>query len=89
MTARQSSWAAAALCCQELDDQLRTFPSEDSVRHLAQLDVTYVIVHSSWFPRKNGVRSKSLLAFGPWLKLEYRDPDSRVYSMHRPSKEES
>jgi hypothetical protein len=74
---------------QELYDQLRTFPSEDSVRHLAQLDVTYVIVHSSWFsPEERRQVEERLLAFGPWLKLEYTDPDSRVYSIHRPSKEE-
>ena len=35
---------------EQLYDQLKGFPSEDSVRHLAQLGVTYVIVHSSWFP---------------------------------------
>ena len=34
----------------ELYRQLESFPSEESVRHLAQLGVTYVIVHSSWFP---------------------------------------
>ena len=75
---------------EELYDQLRTFPSEDSVRHLAQLDVTYVIVHSSWFPRKNDAWSKNVcLAFGSSLRLEYMDPDSRVYSIHHASKKES
>jgi hypothetical protein len=74
----------------ELYDQLRTFPSEDSVRHLAELHVTYVIVHSSWFPPEERRQvEERLLAFGPWLKLEYTDPDSRVYSIHRPSKGES
>jgi len=75
---------------EELYDQLRTFPSEDSVRHLAQLDVTYVIVHSSWFPaEERRLVEERLLAFGSSLKLEYMDPDSRVYSIHRPSKKES
>lgn len=75
---------------EELYDQLRTFPSEDSIRHLAQLDVTYVIVHSSWFPpEERRLVEERLLSFGSSLKLEYMDPDSRVYSVHRPSKEES
>ena len=74
---------------EELYDQLRTFPSEDSVRHLAQLDVTYVIVHGSWFqPEERRLVEERLHAFGSWLKLEYMDPDSRVYSIHRPSREE-
>ena len=69
---------------EELYDQLRTFPSEDSVRHLAQLDVTYVIVHSSWFPEEERrLVEERLPAFGSWLTLEYMDPDSRVYSIHR------
>jgi PA14 domain len=75
---------------EELYDQLRTFPSEDSVRHLAQLDVTYVIVHSSWYPPAERLLvEERLLAFGSSLKLEYMDPDSRVYSIHRTLKEES
>lgn len=67
---------------EELYGQLRRFPSEDSVRHLAQLDVTYVIVHSSWFPpEERRLVEERLLAFGSSLKLEYTDPDSRVYSI--------
>jgi hypothetical protein len=70
---------------EELYDQLRTFPSEDSVRHLAQLNVTYVIVHSSWFPaEQRRLLEERLLAFGSSLKLEYMDQDSRVYSIPRP-----
>ena len=74
---------------EELYDQLRTFPSEDSVRHLAQLDVTYVIVHSSWFPQEERRLVEARLpAFDSWLTLEYMDPVSRVYSIHRPQKKE-
>ena len=73
----------------ELYDQLRTFPSDDSVRRLAQLGVTYVIVHGSWFPPEDRrLVEERLPAFGSSLKLEYMDPDSRVYSVHRPSREE-
>jgi PA14 domain-containing protein len=71
---------------EELYDQLRTFPSEDSVRHLAQLHVTYVIVHSSWFPpEERRLVEERLPAFGS-LKLEYMDQDSRVYSIQSPSR---
>ena len=72
-----------------LYDQLRTFPSDDSIRRLAQLDVTYVIVHSSWFPpEERRLVEERLSGFGKSLKLEYMDADSRVYSVHRPSREE-
>lgn len=70
---------------EELYRQLRSFPSEESVRQLAQLDVTYVIVHSSWFPPdERPLIEERLLRFDSSLRLEYVDPDSRVYSIHRP-----
>ena len=40
-------------------------------------------------PEERRLVEERLPAFGSWLKLEYMDPDSRVYSIHRPSKEES
>ena len=53
---------------------------------LAQLGVTYVIVHSSWFPlEERSAVEASLAAFGSWLKLEYTDADSRVYSIRSPT----
>jgi hypothetical protein len=71
---------------EELYAQLRGFPSEASIRHLAQLDVTYLIVHSSWFPpEERRLVEEGLPAFGSWLKLEYVDELSRVYSIRRPS----
>jgi hypothetical protein len=75
---------------EDLNAHLRRFPSEEGLRHLAQLGVTYVIVHSSWFPpEQRRLVEERLPAFGSWLKLEYMDPDSRVYSIHRPPREES
>ena len=74
---------------EELYARLRSFPSEEGIRHLAQLDVTHVIVHSSWFPpEERSLVEARLPAFSAWLKLEYLDRDSRVYSIHSPSKEE-
>jgi PA14 domain-containing protein len=70
---------------EELYKQLESFPSEESVRHLAQLDVTYVIVHNNWFsPEERRLIEERLLRFSSSLTLEYQDPDSRVYSVHRP-----
>ena len=70
----------------ELYRQLESFPSEESVRHLAQLGVTYVIVHSSWFPpEERGSIEERLPRFASSLTLEYVDADSRVYSVHRRS----
>ena len=70
---------------EELYDQLRSFPSEESLRNLARLGVTYVIVHSSWFtPEERSSLEARLPAFESWLKLEYMDGDSRVYTIRRP-----
>ena len=78
---------ALSVLHEELYDQLRTFPSEESVRRLDQLHVTYVIVHSSWFPpEERRLVEARLLGFGSSLKLEYMDQDSRVYSIQRPSR---
>ena len=70
---------------EELYDKMRTFPDKASVRHLARLGVTYMVVHTSWFtPEDRRVLEEHLPAFEPWLKLEYMDADSRVYSIHSP-----
>ncbi len=67
----------------DLYNDLRTFPSEHSIRRLAQLGVTYLIVHRSWFPpEERAALDEGLLAFGSRLTLEYSDPDSRAYSVH-------
>jgi hypothetical protein len=43
-------------------------------------------VHSSWFPpEERHLVEEGLPAFGSWLKLEYIDEDSRVYSIRSPS----
>jgi hypothetical protein len=69
----------------ELFEQLRLFPTDESVHRLAQLGVTYVVVHTSWFaPERRSALEDELRAFAPQLKLEYMDPDSRVYSIQRP-----
>ena len=70
----------------ELYGHLETFPNEESLRELARLNVTYLVVHLSWFPTEDQ-RSveQGLRTFDAWLTLEYKDPESRVYSIHRPA----
>lgn len=67
---------------EELYRLLRRFPSDESLRRLAEIDVRYVIVHSSWYPPEERTAvERSLSDFDRWLKLEYQDSDSRVYSI--------
>src|SRR6185295_14279539 len=48
----------------ELYGQMRWFPSDDSVRRLTELGVTYVIVHTSWFaPERRPQLEDGLRAF--------------------------
>jgi hypothetical protein len=71
----------------QLYEQLRSFPSEDSIEPLARLGVTYLVVHASWFPSEQ--RSQlggGLQKLAPWLTLEYRDSEACVYSLHQPNR---
>ena len=70
----------------ELYRHLETFPNEESLRELARLNVTYLVVHLSWFPTEDQSSvEQGLRTFDAWLTLEYSDPESRVYSIHRPA----
>jgi hypothetical protein len=72
---------------EELYAQLREFPSEPSLQRLTQLGVTYVVVHAAWFPGDEWTQvEQRIRAYGSWLKLEYQDPEGRVYSIHRPDR---
>jgi hypothetical protein len=71
---------------EELYAQLREFPSEPSLQLLTKLGVTYVVVHSVWFPRDEWTEvEQRIRVFSSWLVLEYLDPEGRVYSIHRPA----
>jgi hypothetical protein len=71
---------------QDLDRLLQVFPNDASVRRLAEIGVTYVVVHidlydaAVWPEVDARLRSYD----GTWLKLEYSDPAGRVYSIRRP-----
>jgi hypothetical protein len=69
-----------------LYEELRNFPDAQSLEHLEQLGVTYVIVHSEWFPPEEWERfQKRLHGFNDRLKVEYTDPAGRVYSLRKRS----
>jgi len=72
-----------------LFDQLYTelfqFPDDESVRHLAALGVTHVVVHvGEYEPAEWTAVSRRLDAYGAWLRLEREDDGGRVYSIHVP-----
>ena len=70
----------------DLYEDLETFPNEDSLRELARLDVTYLVVHlSSYSTEKRRTVEQGLRTFDAWLTLEYEDPESRIYLIHRPA----
>jgi hypothetical protein len=70
---------------EELYAQLREFPSEPILERLTRLGVTYVVVHTAWFPGDEWAEvEQRIRTFSSWLKLEYQDPDGRVYSVHKP-----
>jgi hypothetical protein len=70
---------------EELYAELREFPSEPSLQRLTHLGVTYVVVHAGWFPRDEWTEvEQRIRAYGSRLKLEYQDPEGRVYSIQKP-----
>jgi hypothetical protein len=65
-----------------LYEELRNFPDAQSVEHLEQIGVTYVIVHRDMFAPAEWKRFETQLgAFDGRLKLEYMDPSGQVFSL--------
>ncbi len=66
-----------------LNAELRTFPDDTSVRHLARIGVNYVVVHQDLYtPEEWKVVEERLHRFeGSWLFPRYADATSRVYSV--------
>jgi hypothetical protein len=65
-----------------LYEELENFPDEASVRRLQQVGVTYVVVHTEYYPvAQRAELDERLRAFGFWLTPEYMDPGGRVYSL--------
>jgi hypothetical protein len=70
---------------QQLNSELQTFPDANSVRHLAELGVTYVIVHIDMYPPGEwpAVEQRLREVDPAALKLEYSDDAGRVYSVNQ------
>jgi hypothetical protein len=62
--------------------ELRSFPDVQSLQHLKQLGVTYVIAHTDRFPPNELARfEEGVRSFDAQLKLEFLEPAGRVYSL--------
>jgi hypothetical protein len=62
--------------------ELRNFPDEQSLQHLKQLGVTYVIAHTDRFPPNELARfEEGVRSFDAQLRLEFLEPAGRVYSL--------
>jgi hypothetical protein len=64
--------------------ELRHFPDSASLRSLADLGVSHVVLHTDLLDagEREGVEQR-LREFTAWLRLEYSDDGGRVYSLHR------
>jgi hypothetical protein len=68
-----------------LYDELDSFPDLQSVKHLQELGITYVIVHVDLYPPKQWHDvDERLQSFSDRLTLQYSDPAGRVYALRRP-----
>jgi hypothetical protein len=68
-----------------LYQELDSFPDLQSLQHLLDLEVTYVIVHIDLYPPQQWREvDERLRSFDGWLSLEYTDPTARVYALRRP-----
>ena len=65
--------------------ELRTFPDQASLDHLAALGVTYVVVHIDMYqePGEWEAVEQRLTQYASRLRLEFHDKSSRVYSLTR------
>jgi hypothetical protein len=69
---------------EELYDRLRRFPDEASVGRLAELGVTYVVVHRDWYDAADWVDvDQRLSTFVDRLSLVHEEPGGRVYQLIR------
>ena len=70
---------------EQLYDELRTFPDERSVLHLAEIGVTYVVVHREWYEAGEWPDvDRRLNAFAGRLTPVHEDATGRVYRVEKP-----
>jgi hypothetical protein len=71
-----------------LYDELKYFPDERSLRDLATLGVTYVVVHADMFESRHWRDvALALPQFAAWLTLIHEEGEGRVYALHAPAAE--
>ncbi len=69
-----------------LFDELSRFPDEASLRHLAALHVTYVVVHGEdYSPEDFSALESKLHQFRSWLTLVHGEGRAGVYAIHAPT----
>lgn len=67
---------------ERLYDQLRSFPDRASLDALAEIGVTYVVVHiADYEPGQWEAAAPRFEQFGDRLALRYEDPTGRVYAL--------
>jgi hypothetical protein len=65
--------------------EMRNFPDEASLRSLAGLGVTYIVVHTELYPPGEWPQVEARLGFWEdWLRLEHTGGTGRVYSLTNP-----
>jgi hypothetical protein len=66
----------------KLYEQLDRFPDLDSLRSLARLGVTYVVVHADLYPPGDWEKVRPRFEeFRAWLTLEHEEASGRVYGL--------
>jgi hypothetical protein len=67
---------------EKLYEQMDRFPDLTSLRALARLEVTYIVVHSDLYPPGEWEKIQArLAAYGAWLTLVHEETGGRVYAL--------
>jgi hypothetical protein len=67
---------------EQLYGELRSFPDEASVNHLAALGVTYVVVHKDWYEPQEWVKlERGLAEHTDALTLVHEEASGRIYRL--------
>jgi hypothetical protein len=73
-----------------LYEELKYFPDERSMKSLADLGVTYVVVHADLFdPRHWADVERALPNFRAWLTLVHEEGAGRIYALQAPGADQS
>jgi hypothetical protein len=68
-----------------LFEELKYFPDVRSLRSLAEIGVTHVVVHEDMFdPRQWADVEPRLAGFSQWLTLAHQEGKGRIYALQRP-----